>query len=145
MRKASGAATSAGSDTKRAGANEVKRRQKPEVSVRRRRTSAWSLPDRAGEHHPEEVSRQHRLAVGPGRQRAQTEQAGQQQVLGFQLRRPAAEAPKEPRREPWQDVESHGTDADEHQGLVREWRKDQPSATTVARSVMKQAASTLLP
>jgi hypothetical protein len=98
----------------------------------------------ACKHHPNEICRKHGLAVSPGCERAHPKQA-EKQELGLQFRGPASVHPEEARREPGQDDKDRRADAEETIVFIVNGAKIKPSATTVPRSVMKHAASTVLP
>ncbi len=80
--------------------------------------------DRAGEHHADDVGRQHGFAVRPACQRPQGEQH-QQQIFGLELGGAVAVATEQPRGQPRQRDEDRHRDGGEQQGSQRERREDE--------------------
>ena len=102
------------------------------------------LANCSGQHHPDEIGRKDRLAVGPSGERAHSKQT-EQQELGFEFGRPTAVTAEETRREPRQDQKTTTPTPRKTKVLIVKGAKMRPSATTVPRSVMKQAARIVLP
>ena len=103
--------------------------------------------DGSGQHHADQVRRQHRFAVGPGGQGSHAEQEKQKE-FGFQFGGAIAGSRwKEPRRQP----EDQGFKTTRHATTTLtsvcsvKGAKTNPRKMTVPRSLMKQAARMALP